>query len=215
LIYVYVPQSNAPLVHPGVMAKLLVREYPGRDFEAAVTRTAGAIDPNSRTLLTELQIPNKDGTLFAGMYGEIEFSLTDNGNAPVIVPANAYIFRTEGPQVVLVRGMGRSTGRRSRWGAITGQNWRRSAASRMATRWWSIPPMIWQEGMQVTAQEAKPAAAQGSAGGQGGTANAGGGAGSSWNATGGGNGVNASGASGEAGNAQGGTSQPAKMPKGP
>lgn len=102
LIYVYVPQTDAPLIHVGVTAKVLVRESPGRDYRAVVTRTAGAIDQASRTLLTELQIPNKDGTLYAGMYGEIQFSLLNNENAPVIVPANAYIFRTAGPQVVVV-----------------------------------------------------------------------------------------------------------------
>jgi RND family efflux transporter MFP subunit len=104
LIYVYVPQTNAPLIHVGVTAKLLVREYPGRNFVATVTRTAGAIDPTSRTLLTELQIPNPDGTLFAGMYGELEFTLQDTANAPVMVPANAFMFRTEGAQVAVVRG---------------------------------------------------------------------------------------------------------------
>ena len=103
-IYVYVPQTNAALIHAGVTAKLLVREHPERDYEATVTRTAGAIDATSRTLLTELQIPNKDGTLYAGMYAEVEFKLQDNtASAPVIVPANAFIFRTEGPQVVVVR----------------------------------------------------------------------------------------------------------------
>jgi len=102
-IYVYVPQTSAPNIRVGSTAKLLVREYPGKDFTATVTRTAGAIDPNSRTLLTELQVPNKDGTLYAGMYGEIEFALTADGGAPVIVPANAFMFRTEGPQVVVVR----------------------------------------------------------------------------------------------------------------
>jgi RND family efflux transporter MFP subunit len=104
-IYVYVPQSNAPDIRVGATAKLLVREYPGREFIATVTRTAGAIDPNSRTLLTELQIPNKEGTLYAGMYGEIEFSLHSAGpKGPIVVPANAFIFRTAGPQVVVVRG---------------------------------------------------------------------------------------------------------------
>jgi RND family efflux transporter MFP subunit len=102
LIYVYAPQTNAPMIHEGVTAKVLVREYPGRDFQATVARTAGAIDPASRTLLTELQIPNKDGTLYAGMYGEIKFSLAENENAPLIVTANAYIFRTAGAQVVVV-----------------------------------------------------------------------------------------------------------------
>ena len=104
-IYVYVPQSNAPDIRVGVTAKLLVREYPGRDFIATVTRTAGAIDPASRTLLTELQIPNKEGTLYAGMYGEIQFSLHGGGSTPpIIVPANAFVFGTAGAQVVVVRG---------------------------------------------------------------------------------------------------------------
>jgi RND family efflux transporter MFP subunit len=101
-IYVYVPQTDAPMIHEGLETKLLVREYPGRSFTAKVTRTAGAIDPVSRTLLTELEAPNKEGMLFAGMYGEIQFSLKDEGNGPIIVPANAYIFRTAGPQVVVV-----------------------------------------------------------------------------------------------------------------
>jgi RND family efflux transporter MFP subunit len=104
-IYVYLPQSNAPDIRVGITAKLLVREYPGREFIATVTRTAGAIDPASRTLLTELQIPNKEGTLYAGMYGEIEFSLHGGGaGTPIVVPANAFMFRPEGPQVVVVRG---------------------------------------------------------------------------------------------------------------
>ncbi len=102
-IYVYVPQTNAPSVHAGLEAKVLVREYPGRDFTATVSRTAGAIDPTSRTLLTELLIPNKDGVLYAGMYGEIKFTLMGTENGPIIVPANAYIFRPQGAQVVVVR----------------------------------------------------------------------------------------------------------------
>jgi RND family efflux transporter MFP subunit len=102
-IYVYVPQSNAPLIHLGATAKVVVREFPGRNFQATVTRTAGAIDPLSRTLLTELQIPNKDGTLYAGMYGEIEFTLHPDDGAPIIVPANAFMFRTAGSQVLTVK----------------------------------------------------------------------------------------------------------------
>lgn len=103
-IYVYVPQNNAADIHVGDTARLLVREYPGRQFTATITRTAGAIDPISRTLLTELQIPNPAGTLYAGMYGEVGFSLKVSGDAPIMVPANAFMFRTEGPQVVVVRG---------------------------------------------------------------------------------------------------------------
>ena len=67
-IFVNVPQSNAPEIHEGLAAKLLVNEYPNRNFEARVTRTAAALDPASRTLNTELQIPNDDGALYSGMY---------------------------------------------------------------------------------------------------------------------------------------------------
>jgi len=155
LIYVYVPQTNAPMIRQGSTAKLLVREYPGRDFQATVTRTAGAIDSTSRTLLTELQIPNKDGALFAGMYGDIQFSLVDNGNAPVMVPANAYIFRTAGSQVVVLHGdkvhwqtiqVGRDYG--SEMEAITGLK----DGDRVVVN----PTDDLQEGMQVTAQELPP-----------------------------------------------------------
>ena len=97
-IFVNVPQSNAPDIREGLAAKLLVNEYPNRNFEAKVTRTAAALDPASRTLNTELQIPNDDGALYAGMYAYVKFTLSD-GNGPIIIPANTFVFKTEGPQV--------------------------------------------------------------------------------------------------------------------
>ena len=105
-IFVNVPQSNAPDIREGLAAKLLVNEYPNRDFEARVTRTAGALDPASRTLNTELQIPNDDGALYAGMYVYVKFTLSD-GNGPMIIPANAFVFKTEGPQVATLTKDGR------------------------------------------------------------------------------------------------------------
>jgi RND family efflux transporter MFP subunit len=98
-IFVNVPQSNAPDIHEGLKAKLLVSEYPNRDFEATVTRTAAALDPASRTLNTELQIANDDGALYSGMYAYVKFTL-NGGNGPIIIPANAFVFKSEGPQVV-------------------------------------------------------------------------------------------------------------------
>jgi membrane fusion protein (multidrug efflux system) len=105
-IFVNVPQSNAPDIHEGLAAKLLVNEYPNRNFEARVTRTAAALDPASRTLNTELQIPNDDGALYAGMYAYVKFTLSD-GNGPIIIPANAFVFKTEGPQVATLTKDGR------------------------------------------------------------------------------------------------------------
>jgi RND family efflux transporter MFP subunit len=100
-VYVFVPQTNAPSMREGLKAKILVQELPGQDFEGTVTRTAGALDPQSRSMQVEVQVPNHDGKLYAGMYGQVKFLLPDD-NAPIVVPADAFVFRAQGPQVVTV-----------------------------------------------------------------------------------------------------------------
>src|SRR5213596_2426396 len=100
-VYVFAPQANAPSIHEGLTAKILVQEFPGQDFDGTVTRAAGALDPQSRTMQVEVQVPNHEGRLYAGMYGQVKFLLADE-NAPIVVPANAFLFRTEGPQVATV-----------------------------------------------------------------------------------------------------------------
>jgi membrane fusion protein, multidrug efflux system len=85
---------------PTVTARLLVPEYPAQDFEGHVARTAGALDPAPRTLLTKLEIPNHDGALFPGMYTQVKFSLQE-ANAKIIIPENAFIFWSEGTQVAI------------------------------------------------------------------------------------------------------------------
>ncbi len=100
-VFVFVPQSDAPLITTGLKAKVLVAERANRDFIGQVTRTAGALDPTSRTLLTEVQVPNHDGALLAGMYAQVKFELEDSG-APIFIPSDAFVFRTEGPQVATV-----------------------------------------------------------------------------------------------------------------
>lgn len=100
-IFANVPQSLAPSIHTGLKVKLLVEEYPNRDFEATVVRTAEAIDPASRTLNTEMQIENDDGALYAGMYIRVKFNLGRDG-APVVIPATAFVFRQGGSQVAVL-----------------------------------------------------------------------------------------------------------------
>jgi RND family efflux transporter MFP subunit len=100
-VYVYAPQENAPSIHEGLKAKILVQEFPGQNFDGSVTRTAGALDPQSRTMQVEVQVPNHENKLYARMYGEVKFLLADE-NAPIVVPANAFLFRTAGPQVATV-----------------------------------------------------------------------------------------------------------------
>jgi RND family efflux transporter MFP subunit len=100
-VYVNVPQDFAELVKSGTEGVLTLDEFPGRKFLGRVTSTAGAIDPTSRTLLTELLVPNETGELFPGAYVLITLEVADkSGN--LTIPANALLFRAEGPAVGVV-----------------------------------------------------------------------------------------------------------------
>jgi RND family efflux transporter MFP subunit len=100
-IYVDVPQSAMSLVQPGAHVDVLVRELPNRVFRGTVARNARALDAASRTLLTEIQIPNESGVLVPGMYVEVKFEIT-SATPPILVPANTLIVGSEGAQVAVV-----------------------------------------------------------------------------------------------------------------
>jgi RND family efflux transporter MFP subunit len=105
-VYVSVPQAYAPAIRVGVQAAVTLQEFPGEKFHAAVARTAESIDVTTRTLLTEVDVPNKDGKLLPGSFGEVHF--TPNINAEkVTVPVNAMLFRREGAQVAVVGSNGK------------------------------------------------------------------------------------------------------------
>jgi RND family efflux transporter MFP subunit len=100
-IYVTVPQTQSRSIVPEQSATVSVREIPDKTFNAKVVRTAGALDPASRTLLTELQVPNADGQLFPGMYAEVKFVLPQDDRT-LVVPGNAVMIRSDGPKVLVV-----------------------------------------------------------------------------------------------------------------
>jgi RND family efflux transporter MFP subunit len=100
--YVNVPQANAELIRPGQTAHLSVSNLPGRQFTGAVARTANALDPNSRTLLVEVHVPNVDGALLPGMYAQVDLS-SIRTNPPMLIPSEALIVRGDGTGVALVR----------------------------------------------------------------------------------------------------------------
>ena len=100
-VYANVPQTFADLVKIGAEADLTLDEFPGRKFVGHVTNTARAIDPTSRTLLTELQVPNGTGELFPGAYVLITLQVNDNTGI-LTIPSNALIFRSEGTAVGVV-----------------------------------------------------------------------------------------------------------------
>jgi RND family efflux transporter MFP subunit len=99
---VYVPQDHAFGVRPGVPAVVRVPELPDRTFRGTVTRIADALQPDTRTLLTEVDIPNPDGTLAPGIYCEIELDIPRKVPA-LMVPADAVIFNQDGLHVAVVR----------------------------------------------------------------------------------------------------------------
>jgi RND family efflux transporter MFP subunit len=100
-VYVNVPQDFADLVKIGTEGDLTLDEFPGRKFVGHVTNTAKAIDPTSRTLLTELQVPNETGELFPGAYALIALQASDNTGI-LTIPSNALLFRMEGTAVGVV-----------------------------------------------------------------------------------------------------------------
>jgi RND family efflux transporter MFP subunit len=101
-VFVQVPQDLAPSVRVGVPAKVTVREYAGRVFDGKVARTAGALDSITRTLNTEVRVPNPDGALFAGMYAQIGLTLP-TPHRVLEIPATALMNDAKGLRVAIVR----------------------------------------------------------------------------------------------------------------
>lgn len=105
-VYARVPQTAAAAVAPGQKAELSIPEMPGRVFPAQVVRTSGAMSADSRTLLTELAVDNSRGEILAGCYAQVRFIET-KPVPPLTLPANTLLFRSEGPQVGVVRADGK------------------------------------------------------------------------------------------------------------
>ena len=99
--YVNVPETNASSVHPGQTARLRVASLPGRTFTGTVARSTSSLDPASRTLLVDIQVPNPDGALLPGMYAQVDLN-SPRENAPLLVPGDALVARGQGTQVALV-----------------------------------------------------------------------------------------------------------------
>lgn len=100
-VWVYVPQDAAFGVAPGVEAIVRVPELPYREFPGTVTRIADALQPGTRTLLTEIDISNPDGALTPGTYCIIELQIPRR-TPSLLVPADAIIFNRNGMQVAVV-----------------------------------------------------------------------------------------------------------------
>jgi RND family efflux transporter MFP subunit len=100
-VYVAVPQAYSPSIHMGLKACLSLSELTQRSFCGTVVRTANSIDPNTRTLLTEVDVPNGSGTLLPGSYAEVHFDVKVSGQR-VSLPINALLFRPDGTMAAVV-----------------------------------------------------------------------------------------------------------------
>jgi RND family efflux transporter MFP subunit len=100
-VYVHVPEIYANNIHTGLGAYLELTQHPGQRFEGKVVRNSESIDPATRTLLTEVDVPNRSGELFPGGYAQVHLEVKVTG-ARLTVPVNALLFRSEGLRAVLV-----------------------------------------------------------------------------------------------------------------
>jgi RND family efflux transporter MFP subunit len=107
-VYTNVPQLFSQTMKSGMKVGLTFPEYPGKTFEGTLVRTADAIDPVSRTLLVEVDVDNRSGTLMPGSLAQVHFKTPSAGPA-YIVPASALIFRREGIQLSIVTSSGAGT----------------------------------------------------------------------------------------------------------
>jgi RND family efflux transporter MFP subunit len=105
-VYANVPESYAKNVAPGGAVEVETPAVAGNKLSGHVIRTAGAIDPVSRTLLTEIRVPNPDLALVPGEFGEVTFHL-HNSKPTFVISSSSLLFRAQGTQVALVDDSGR------------------------------------------------------------------------------------------------------------
>jgi multidrug efflux pump subunit AcrA (membrane-fusion protein) len=109
-VYISVPQPYVASIRPGLVADLIVANLGNQSFRGTIVRTAGAVDPNTRTLLAEVDVPNPGRVLLPGMYTQLRITV-QRVDAPLVIPSTALVTRAAGPQVIeLIAGAnGRAT----------------------------------------------------------------------------------------------------------
>lgn len=100
-IFVNVPQAYIPLVRAGQRVEFAVSELPGKVFPATVSSSTNSLDVASRSMLFVMYISNSEGLLKPGMYGHVTFHLPARPSV-LMIPGDAMVMRTEGPQVAVV-----------------------------------------------------------------------------------------------------------------
>lgn len=100
-VFVNVPEAYAASIRPGIGAYLELTQYPGQKFEGKVARTSESIDLSTRTLNTEVDVPNKNGLLLPGGFAQVHLQVKTTGRR-LQVPVNSLLFRSEGLRAIVV-----------------------------------------------------------------------------------------------------------------
>ena len=101
-IQIDVPQSEAVHIHDGQTASIAVKERLGREYTGTVVRSAGSLDSAARTMLTEVQLENRDGSLLPGMYAQVKFALADQRTS-LLIPTSSLVIDHTGMHVVTIQ----------------------------------------------------------------------------------------------------------------
>ncbi len=102
-VFVSVPQIYSRDAKPSTSTSLTLAQFPGRSFTGKLVRNANAIDLATRTLLVEVDVPNRSGQLLPGSYAQVHMKLA-TGTPTVLLPVSALIFRGEGMRVATLDG---------------------------------------------------------------------------------------------------------------
>lgn len=100
-IQIDVPQSEAVNIQDGQQASITVKERLGREYTGMVVRSAGSLDSAARTMLSEVQVDNRDGSLLPGMYAQVKFTLAEQRTS-LIIPTSSLVIDHSGMHVVAV-----------------------------------------------------------------------------------------------------------------
>jgi multidrug efflux pump subunit AcrA (membrane-fusion protein) len=101
-ILVSVPEGYASSLHRGMKAQIYLQEKVGKPIDGLVTRTANSIDQNSRTMLVEVDIDNRKGTIYPGAYTIVSF-VEVRGLPPLVIPGDAVVVRDDRTSVAVVK----------------------------------------------------------------------------------------------------------------
>jgi RND family efflux transporter MFP subunit len=101
-VYVNVPEEYSQGIRTGMTPNITLAEFPGRNFQGKLVRTADAINVTTRTLLIEIDVENPKGTLFTGSYAEVHLDIPAQSSA-YLIPVNTLLFRSKGLHVGIVK----------------------------------------------------------------------------------------------------------------